>query len=102
MTVMENKNTVSTIGLRRLLYELKDLSHDVCIRTRVLGRMWTRDFHRIIAVTEKGVVLQNENQPKRLVIQSLDNIVQFEIDLQFQTFQPHFHYEVELVLERTS
>ena len=99
MNVMEKKNVVSTIGLRRLLYELKDLSQHVCIRIRVIGRMWTSDFHRIIEVTERGVILQNENRPKLLIISNLDSIVQFEIDLQFQSFEPHFHYEVEPVLE---
>ena len=37
-----------------------------------------------------------------ITILDLDDVIQFEIDMRFQEFQPHFHYQVvpESVKER--
>lgn len=89
----EETKSISILELRRLLADLKSYS-DVCIRIRLLGKFWDNSFHQIQSVTEKGVILYNPTFHKTMEIQDLQNIVQFEIDKKYQSFQPHFHYDV--------
>ena len=92
------KNQVPVLELRRLLFELKDLSPNTCIRVRLMGEMWQNNHCRVLKLTEKGVVLNDERSNKLVVIQDLNNVMQFEVDQPFQNFQPHFHYTVDPVL----
>ena len=92
--VDRNKAVISVVELKRLLVELKDKRANTCIRYRMIGEMWAEKFCKIIYVTEKGVVLNEEDTGKISVIQDLSQIMQFEIDTPFQGFQPYFHYDV--------
>jgi hypothetical protein len=56
--------------------------------------MWQVNFHRITFLTERGVVLKNENDNKLIFIQDLTNVMQFEIDHSFREFEAHSHYNV--------
>lgn len=96
--IMKKKVVIPVFGLRRLLYDLKDLRPAVCIRFRILGRMWQPHFSKVVEMTEQGVILQNEKQLS-LLIHDLRSVVQFEIDSSFQNLEPHFHYNVEYVKE---
>lgn len=96
--IMTKNNQVPVLQLKRLLYELKDLRPDICVRFRLIGEMWQVSFHRIISLTEKGVVLNNEKDNKLIFIQDLSNVMQFEIDHSFREFEPHFHYSITLEL----
>ena len=91
----QHKTLISVLELRRLMTELQEKRPDVCIRLRQLGEMWAVNFTRIILVTEKGAMLNDEVTDKLITIADLSNIMQFEIDNQFQNFQPHFHYDVK-------
>ena len=93
---MAKPNHIPEIELRRLLYELRDRRPDICIRFRLLGEMWQSNHLRVIKLTDKGVVLFDEQEGKVYVIQDLRNVMQFELDQSFQQYQPHFHYEVNL------
>ena len=90
----ESPNVISVIELKKLLIELKEKRPDICIRFRLLGEMWARNFMRVILVTAKGVLLNDEVTNEAISIANLTNIMQFEIDNRFQSFHPHFHYEV--------
>jgi hypothetical protein len=92
--VERNKTLISVIELKRLLIELRDKRSNACIRYRLMGEMWMQNFFRIIHVTEKGVVLNDEVLDRITVIHDLSMIMQFEIDTPFQGYQPYFHYEV--------
>ncbi|HWA32641.1 MAG TPA: hypothetical protein VG737_00855 [Cyclobacteriaceae bacterium] len=94
----ETKSGISTLELRRLLFDLKDKRADVCVRFRILGEMWYPSFLRIIQVTEKGAVFANEQTNEWISLADLSEIMQFEIDNRFQHYQPHFHYDVMPVL----
>ena len=91
---MKDKGLVSVIELRRLLVELKEKRPDICFRYRLLGELWSQQFMRVMLVTEKGVILNEENSNKLGSISDLSNIMQFELDNRFQDFEPYYHYEV--------
>ena len=82
--------------LRRLLIDLRDKRPDICIRFRLLGEMWFLHFMRIILVTDKGVILNNEVTDKLIRIRDISHVMQFEIDRPFQNFRPYVHYDVKL------
>lgn len=85
---------VAVLELRRLLVELKEHRPDICIRYRILGQMWARNFARVMTVTDRGVILSDEGTSKLVKIQNLSLVIQFELDKTFQSYQPYFHYDV--------
>jgi hypothetical protein len=92
---MTKTHLVPVLELRRLLFELKDLRPDICIRFRLMGEMWQNNHHRVLKLTEKGVALNDGKLNKLIFVQDLNNVMQFEIDQPFQHYQPHFHYTVD-------
>jgi hypothetical protein len=90
---------ISVIGLKRLLVELADKRPNVCIRPRLMGEMWWPVFMRVVATTEKGVLLQDEDSGRFVSVSDISYVMQFELDNRFQNFQPHFHYEVRITSE---
>ena len=93
-TVEKVKNLISVLELKRLLVDLSEKRPDICVRYRLLGEMWAVNAMRVIKVTEKGVMLNDEQNNRLINLQDLSTIMQFEIDAPFQGFQPHFHYDV--------
>jgi hypothetical protein len=85
---------ISVLELKRLLVDLKQKRPDICFRYRLLGEMWVTNAMRVVAVTEKGVMLNDEQNNKLIPINDLSSLMQFEIDAPFQGFQPHYHYHV--------
>jgi hypothetical protein len=83
--------------LKRLLYDLHDKQSYTCIRLRLLGEMWKKNFMRIVSITDDGVILSDEISGRLLKISDLKNIMQFELDHNFQQFLAYFHYNVGLV-----
>lgn len=90
------KDSVSITELKRLLHELHDHRQDICIRPRLLGKLWFPNFYRIFLVTENGLVLVNEATKETEIITDFAQIVQFELDMRFQIYQPHNHYSVSV------
>ena len=93
---MDTKSLISVLELKRLLVTIIDFDMPVCIRYRILGEMWQSNFLRVVKVTEKGVILNDELRNKTIILQDLTQIIQFEIDGRIHNFQPHFHYDVSL------
>ena len=91
----KSKNLISVLELRRLLTDLKSKRSDICFRYRLLGEMWEAMPMRVIQVTEKGVILKNENNQTLFTLPDLTSVMQFELDAPFQGFEPHFHYNVQ-------
>lgn len=89
------KSLISVLELRRLLVDLKEKRPDICVRYRLLGEMWVVNSMRVVKVTEKGVMLNDEQNNKLINLPDLSSVMQFEIDAPFQGFQPHFHYNVQ-------
>ena len=89
------KNLISVLEFRRLLVDLRSKRPDICIRYRLLGEMWGMNTLRVIHVTEKGAILNDETTNKVINLSDLSFIMQFEIDAPFQGFEPHFHYNVQ-------
>jgi hypothetical protein len=88
------KTRISVLELKRMLVTIVDLQLPVCFRFRILGEMWQQNFMRVVKVTEKGVVLNDEISNKTHHVTDLSHIVQFEIDQRLHTFHPHFHYDL--------
>ena len=86
---------VPVLVFRRILFEILEHQPNVCIRFRLLGEMWKTNFFRITQVTEKGGVFNDEINNKIVLVNDLNNIMQFEIDARFKEFQPLFHYDLE-------
>lgn len=88
------KSLISVLELKRLLVDLKEKRPDICIRYRLLGEMWVVNSMRVVMITEKGVMLNDEQNNRMINLPDLSSIMQFEIDAPFMGFQPHFHYNV--------
>ena len=91
--MLRNDPKISVLETRRLLIELKDKRPDICVRVRLIGKLWQNNFCRLINVTETQVVLNDESKNK-LVFLPINEIMQFEMDHSFQNFQAHNHYDV--------
>jgi hypothetical protein len=92
--VDKSKNLISVLELKRLLVDLKEKRPDICVRYRLLGEMWITNSLRVVHVTEKGVIFNDESKNKMVTLADLASVMQFEIDAPFQGFQPHYHYDV--------
>jgi hypothetical protein len=92
--IMTENHQVPVLQLRRLLYELRDLRPDICIRFRLIGEMWQVNFYHIVSISEKGAALNDEKANKLIFISDLSHVMQFEIDHSFKEYEPHFHYTV--------
>lgn len=90
-----SSNLISILELRRLLYTIADHHLSVCFRYRLLGEMWQPGFYRVLQVTEKGVLLNDEHTNSLRCLSDLSQIMQFEIDVAVHHFLPHNHYDVE-------
>jgi|SRR5690348_14030352 len=88
------EKNISVVALRRLLVELKEHRPDICIRYRLIGKMWAEHFLRIIRMTEQGVVVNDETSNELINIPDLSHIMQMELDKPFQIYQPYFHYDI--------
>ncbi|HMG90090.1 MAG TPA: hypothetical protein VK589_08515, partial [Chryseolinea sp.] len=84
-----SKNSeITVLELRRLLHQLKDLRPDINIRMRLMGELWQVRHSRIASITETGVILNDQTNGRLILIQDLKRIMQLELDLQFQQYQP--------------
>lgn len=93
----KTKILISSLELKRLLVSIVDSKMSISFRYRLLGEMWQPNFIRVLKVTEKGVLLNDDIKNKLIAIHDLSGIMQFELDQTFQNFLPHFHYEVTLM-----
>lgn len=60
-----------------------------------MGELWQTHHCHIALVTEKGVALVDEQSRKLLIIEQLDNVMQFELDSCFGQYEPNYHYSIE-------
>jgi hypothetical protein len=98
----ETEKTISILAFRKLLHELRDHRQGECIRFRKLGHMWRQNFMRVIEISETAAVFFDETIDE-FVHSDLHDIVQFELEVRHQIYQPHFHYEVShLTISTTS
>jgi hypothetical protein len=93
--VENNKSLISVLELKRLLIDIKSKRPDICFRFRLLGEMWAPQAMRVVQVTDRGVILNDEITDKVVNIPDLSSIIQFELDAPFQGFQPHYHYQLQ-------
>lgn len=94
MRVTETARLISVAELRRLLYNLRDHRIGVCIRFRRLGEMWKRNFMQVVDLNERGAIFNDLSINEFVFVSDLDDIMQFELDYRYQSFEPFNHYEV--------
>lgn len=92
----EPESQISILELKRLLVLLAENVQSVCIRYRMVGKMWEPNFFRVVQVTDKGVFLKDESTNRTISIPDIRMIIQFELDGCVHTFQPNYHYNVAL------
>lgn len=92
----EPESQISLLELKRLLVLLAENAQSVCIRYRMVGKMWESSFLRVIHVTDHGVFLKDESKSRMISVPDLRMIMQFELDGSVHTFQPNYHYKVSL------
>ena len=88
---------ISISELKRLLYDLHDKQSYTCIRFRLLGEMWQKNFFRIFSINDDTAIFSDEISGRLLKIADLMSIMQFELDHNFQQFIAYFHYDVSMV-----
>jgi hypothetical protein len=93
--VIYTDRNIATLELRRLLFELKDIRPDICIRFRLMGELWQNNFYHVARLTDEGSIFSEESTSKLFVVKDLKAIIQFEIDKPFQNYKPHNHYNVD-------
>jgi hypothetical protein len=93
---ISTKISVTVLQLRKLLFDINEKRPDVCVRFRLIGEMWLQSFSRVSSVTEKGVIITTDHSNRVLLIPKLSNIMQFELDNNFQEYIAHNHYDVVL------
>lgn len=95
------KNTerqISVTELKRLLVAVADNRSPVFFRYRKVGEMWYPNFLRVLKVTDKGVILNDDVKDKLFSLDFL-TVMQFELDGAIHGFEPHFHYDVSGINE---
>ena len=90
---------ISISELKRLLYELYDKQSYTCVRFRLLGEMWQKNFSRIFSINADTVIFSEEPSGRLLKVTDLKSVMQFELDHNFQQFIAYFHYNVSMVDE---
>ena len=102
--ILNNTDKITISEFRKLLFDLKNVRPDIQIRYRLLGDVWHPNFVSISNLPNlddfedsKLVVLHDDINSKKIVIENLADIVQFEIESPFGAFRPHFHYYIRLI-----
>ena len=93
----KGRKDISISELKRLLYDLHDNQSNTCIRVRLLGEMWQKNFMRLFSINDDAVIFSDEPSGRLLKIADLMTIMQFELDHNFQQFVAYFHYDVSMV-----
>lgn len=93
---ISSKISVTVLQLRKLLFDLNEKRPDVCIRFRLIGELWMQSFARVSSVTDKGVILTTDHANRVLLVPNLNNVMQFDLDHNFQEYIAHNHYDVIL------
>lgn len=94
MLYKENKDVISTVGLKHLLITLHGHT-DTRIRFRLIGRMWEDHFADIIQITDQEMIAIQSGENRQLRFVSVGDIVQFELEDRFQNFECFHHYTVK-------
>ena len=94
MKVRDASKVVPVLQLRKLLYELRDHRVNVCVRIRRLGEMWKPNFMRVVDLNDRGAIFSDETTNEFVFVMDLTEIMQFELDNRFQSYEPYYHYEV--------
>src|SRR5687768_5997392 len=82
----KDRKDISISELKRLLYDVHDKQSYTCIRFRLLGEMWQKNFLRIFSISDDAVIFSDETSGRLLKITDLMTIMQFELDHNFQQF----------------
>jgi hypothetical protein len=94
LQMTKNNQVLSIQHLRMLLTSIVDHKLQVCVRFRMLGQMWQPNHMRVLKLTEKGVILNDEINNKMVTVPDLSQVMQFELDSSLYQYEPHNHYEV--------
>lgn len=83
---------VSVLELKFLLRSILEHHANIHIRYLLNGERWTSHFLTILLVTEKGVILNDEQKNKITSVEFLSDISQFELDKTYESYESKSHY----------
>lgn len=92
--LIESKSLISVQDLKRLLIDLKEQRPEIAFRYRLLGEMWCRNGMKVIHISERGVMFNDEINSRLISIYDLSAIMQFELDMPFHGLQAYYQYHV--------
>jgi hypothetical protein len=95
VTMFMIQSQVSIPELHQLLRSIIDLRPNVGLRFRLLGELWQTGFVRVVHLEENAATFYDERSDRNLLVSDIKLFMQFELDSQFQQFEPHFHYSIE-------
>jgi hypothetical protein len=85
---------VSIDELKKLLHEFDEKRANVLVRFRLMGQMWSERFMKVIKVTDAGAFFDDSGTRQYVHVPDLRNVIQFEIDTGWNSFQPYYHYQI--------
>jgi len=90
----DTDSNVSVQELKLLLSSILQRHANVRFRCVLEGEVWPADFMRILLVTEKGVILNEEKSNKTISIKFLNDIIQFELEKTYENYQAKSRYTI--------
>ena len=90
----DTEKNIPVQELKTLLSSILQRHANVRFRYVSKGETWRPDFMRILLVTEKGVILNDEKTNKTISIKFLSDIVQFELEKTYEQYQAGSQYSV--------
>jgi hypothetical protein len=83
---------VTSLELKQLLI-LLSTKRNIRLRFKQTGGKWMKNYMKVDAVKDKSVLLYDDSDGRYYLLK-INNIMQFDIDATFQTYQPGLHYTV--------
>ena len=95
--VIDTDVNVTAQELKFLLNSILDHHVNVRARFRMHGEVWSDHFLRVLVVTEKGAIFNDERTNKITSIKFLTDIAQFELDKTYESYEARSPYTLHSI-----
>jgi tRNA G26 N,N-dimethylase Trm1 len=93
-TIEDADLNVSVQELKLLLSDILEQHANIRMKYQLNSENWNDHYLRILLVTDKGVILNDERNNKITSIKFLSDISRFELDKAHETFSSSCQYKV--------
>ena len=91
---MGTAETVTVQELKYLLASMFEQHANTCCIFCQCDEKWSQNYLRVLLVTEKGAIFNDEKTNKITSIKSIEEIVEFELDRPYYNFERKSRYKV--------